>query len=163
MGKKAKSHLKVVVAVRPFLYRRVSNLKGLTMTRISLILASLGMVVLLSLGCGGEDPKNMTKEQVFEKMKTMFSGFVDVAKANKGNCGGLADAMDKMIEENKGVALRAKELEKDAEAKKWMDEQGKKMMEEMGPKLMELMPIMAECKDDEKFKKVNEKFENMMK
>lgn len=133
------------------------------MTRISLILASLGMVALFALGCGGEDPKNMTKEQVFEKMKTVMTSFVDVAKSNKGNCTGLAEAMTKVIDSNKGVFERGKELEKDPEAKKWMDEQGKKMMEELGPKMMELMPIMMECKDDAAFKAANEKFENMMK
>ncbi|MCG8423465.1 MAG: hypothetical protein MJE77_36660 [Proteobacteria bacterium] len=134
------------------------------MTRIKLILVSLSVLALLAAsGCGKEEAKSMTKEQVLEKIKAMMSSVVEAANANKDNCDGLADAMSKIVDDNKAVAMRAKELEKDAEAKKWLDEQSKKMMEELGPKLAGMMGSMMKCKDNEKLKKVNEKFEELMK
>lgn len=130
------------------------------MTRIKLILATLGVVALIAAasGCGKSDPKNMSKEQLLEKTKEMMTKMADAIKSNKGNCDAMGQALQKISDEAKGLKARSDELEKDPETKKWMDEQGEKMKEEAGKMMGEVGPIITECIANEGVKKAMEGF-----
>lgn len=127
------------------------------MSRIKMIVACLGVASLfLFVGCGKEDPKNMTKEQLVEKMGSVMKEMSEAIKSNKGNCDGMAKALEGVMGDAKALKARGDELEKDPETKKWLDEKGKEMMGTVMPVMMEAMAAAEECKDHEGVKKAME-------
>ena len=119
------------------------------MMRIKLLLASLGVIGLIAFaGCGKDDPKSMSKEQVVEKAKKGMKAMAEAVKKNKDDCPAMGKALQKIADDMKGIKARGEELEKDPEAKKWMDEQFMSMMEEMGPLMQEMGSAAMNCKDD---------------
>lgn len=98
---------------------------------------------------------DMNKEEMAEKMLTMFKAMAKAATDNKGNCDAMADAMEKIINDNKALMEAGKNFDKDPENKKWFEEtHGEQIKEIMGS----MMAPMMECQDNEKLKKV---FESM--
>lgn len=128
------------------------------MTRIKLFFATLGVIGLIAFaGCGGkEDAKSMSKEKVFEKSKAMMKSMADVMTKNKDDCPAMGKALQKLVDDSKPLRDRMKELEKDPEAKTWVEEQGKAMQEEamkiMGP----AMQAAQGCMTDESVTKAME-------
>jgi type IV secretory pathway VirB10-like protein len=94
----------------------------------------------------------MTKEQVAEKTMAMMDQMSAAVSANQGNCDGMADALQKLVDENQGVKEMGKKvIGDDPAAKQWFEQNYK-------DKLVAVMSTMIQgmqsCESNERLKQV---------
>jgi hypothetical protein len=94
----------------------------------------------------------MTKEQVAEKTMAMMDKMSAAITGNQGNCDAMADALQKLVDENKGLKEAGKKvIGDDPAAKQWFEQNYK-------DKLVAVMSTMIQgmqtCEGNERLKKV---------
>jgi hypothetical protein len=93
-----------------------------------------------------------TVDQACDKMAGMMEAMAAAVTANKGNCDGMGDALQKWVDDNKDFMAWAKEQDKDAtkkdEFEKTCEPKLKPVMEKVGAS----MAGAGECGSNEKVK-----------
>jgi hypothetical protein len=95
---------------------------------------------------------DMTKEQVAEKTMAMMDQMAAAIAANQGNCDGMADALQKLVDDNQGLKeVGKKVIGDDPAAKQWFERNYK-------DKLVAVMSTMIQgmqsCEGNERLKQV---------
>lgn len=115
----------------------------------------LSAAITLSLtACSKKDP--------VEKMVSMMEDLASAVDDAKGDCGKMADGVEKVADKYKGDIESMKSA---AEKAKGDKDQSKELMEKYGDRMQKAMPKlmgMMKCADDPKMKAVNDKLKGLM-
>jgi DNA-binding ferritin-like protein len=104
--------------------------------------------------CGKKDP--------VEKMVSMMEDMADAVDSAKGDCGKMADGVQKVADKYKGDI---DEMKKAGEAAKKDKDEQKKLMDKYGDRLGKAMPKlmdMMQCASDPKMKAVEASMKGLM-
>jgi hypothetical protein len=94
----------------------------------------------------------MTREQVADTTVTMMDQMAAAVTSNQGNCDGMADALQTLIDKNKPMMDQGKEVFKnDPTAKQWFEENYKA---KVVASMTTMIQGMQGCEGNEKIKKV---------
>jgi hypothetical protein len=107
----------------------------------------------------GPMPSDAEIAATVDKSLGIIEGFAAAAKANKGNCGAMADAMQKVVDENKEVLGKVKSFGANPEVGKKAQELMQKNMTRWTTAMQAMSESSANCQTDPKVQKVFEQLQ----
>jgi hypothetical protein len=101
--------------------------------------------------CGGGDMSMDDKKAMAGKVVTMFEQVAKAVEENAEDCAKMAEAVQKLADDNKELIAQGKSMDEDPEFKKWFDEtHGEKLKTTMTGAMT---AMMKKCGQDEGVKK----------